>query len=117
MTMDTHAFVSLMTEAGPIGIVGIAIAEKIFPVIPSYLVFVLLGMSVALGQGDIATTVAAAAIGSTIGSLCWYGLGFALGAKTQRILRHTLRALCFPETRLLSPHGGGLIAAITSGSR
>lgn len=81
MTMDTHAFVALMTEAGPIGVVGIAIAEKIFPVIPSYLVFVLLGMSVALGQGDIATTVAAAAIGSTIGSLFWYGLGFALGAR------------------------------------
>jgi membrane protein DedA with SNARE-associated domain len=81
MTMDTHAFVSLMAEAGPVGIVGIAIAEKIFPIVPSYLVFVLLGMTVALGQGDLTTTVAAAAIGSTIGSLCWYGLGFALGAK------------------------------------
>lgn len=79
--MDPHAFVSLMTQAGPIGIVGIAIAEKIFPVIPSYLVFVLLGMTVALGQGDLTLTVAAAAIGSTIGSLCWYGLGFALGAE------------------------------------
>lgn len=79
--MDPHAFVSFMVAAGPVGIVGIAIAEKIFPVIPSYLVFVLLGMAVALGHGDLTTTVAAAAIGSTIGSLCWYGLGFALGAK------------------------------------
>jgi alkaline phosphatase len=81
MTMDTHAFVSLMAEAGPAGIVGIAIAEKIFPIVPSYVVFVLLGMTVALGQGDLTMTVAAAAIGSTIGSLCWYGLGFALGAE------------------------------------
>lgn len=79
--MDTHAFVSLMAAAGPVGIVGIAIAEKIFPIVPSYLVFVLLGMTVALGQGDLTITVAAAAIGSTIGSLCWYGLGFALGAE------------------------------------
>ena len=79
--MDTHAFVSLMVEAGPLGIVGIAIAEKIFPIVPSYLVFVLLGMTVALGHGDLTMTIAAAAVGSTIGSLCWYGLGFALGAE------------------------------------
>lgn len=77
--MDTHTFVSVMAEAGPVGIMGIAIAEKIFPIVPSYLVFVLLGMTVALGQGDLTITVAAAAVGSTIGSLCWYGLGFALG--------------------------------------
>lgn len=83
--MDAHAFVSAMVAAGPIGIVGIAIAEKIFPVVPSYLVFVLLGMAVALGHGDLATTVAAVAIGSTIGSLCWYGLGFALGAKRSEL--------------------------------
>ncbi|MEH2508802.1 membrane protein DedA with SNARE-associated domain [Nitrobacteraceae bacterium AZCC 1564] len=81
MTIDTHAFVSLMAEAGPVGVVGIAIAEKIFPLVPSYLVFVLLGITVAWGQGDLTMTVASAAIGSTIGSLCWYGLGFALGAE------------------------------------
>lgn len=79
--MDTQALVSLMAEAGPVGIVGVAVAEKILPFVPSYVVFVLLGMTVASGHGDLTVTVAAAAIGSTIGSFWWYGLGLALGAE------------------------------------
>ncbi len=103
--MDTHAFVSLMAEAGPAGIVGIAIAEKIFPLVPSYVVFVLLGMTVALGQGDLTMTVAAAAIGSTIGSLCWYGLGFALGAERSESFVTRFGRYIFSQACSLSPHG------------
>jgi membrane protein DedA with SNARE-associated domain len=79
MTIDTDALVLMMAKAGPIGAGAIAIAEKMFPFIPSYVVFVLLGMTVASSQGNLATTAIAAAIGSTIGTLWWYGIGFALG--------------------------------------
>jgi membrane protein DedA with SNARE-associated domain len=81
MMIDTDALVLMMAKAGPIGAGTLAIAEKMFPFIPSYVVFVLLGMTVASSQGDLATTAIAAAVGSTIGTLWWYGIGFALGSQ------------------------------------
>jgi alkaline phosphatase len=50
-------------------------------VLPSYVVFVLLGMIAASGPGDLAVTVAASATGSTLGAFGWYCLGLALGAR------------------------------------
>jgi alkaline phosphatase len=79
--MDVSEFVSLLVEAGPVGIAAVALAEKFFPVVPSYVVFVLLGMTAASGQGDLAVTVAATVTGSTLGALGWYCLGLALGPK------------------------------------
>ena len=80
-SMDIPAIVTMFVEAGPIGIGGVALAEKFFPVVPSYVVFVLLGMTAASGQSDLAVTVAATATGSTMGAFGWYGLGLALGPK------------------------------------
>jgi len=81
VSMDVSEFVSLLVEAGPVGIAAVALAEKFFPVVPSYVVFVLLGMTAASGQGDLAVTVAATVTGSTLGALGWYCLGLALGPK------------------------------------
>jgi membrane protein DedA with SNARE-associated domain len=81
VSMDVSDFVSMLVEAGPVGIAVVALAEKFFPVVPSYVVFVLLGMTAASGQGDLAVTVAATVIGSTLGALGWYCLGLALGPK------------------------------------
>jgi membrane protein DedA with SNARE-associated domain len=84
-SVDWPAFITLLAGAGPVGIAGIALAEKLVPVLPSYVVFVLLGMIAASGPGDLAVTVAASATGSTLGAFGWYGLGLALGQ--QRIER------------------------------
>jgi membrane protein DedA with SNARE-associated domain len=81
VNMDVPEFVSMLVEAGPVGIAAVALAEKFFPVVPSYVVFMLLGMTAASGQGDLAVTVAATVTGSTLGALGWYGLGLALGPK------------------------------------
>ena len=81
VSMDVSDFVGMLVEAGPVGIAAVALAEKFFPVVPSYVVFVLLGMTAASGQGDLAVTVAATVTGSTLGALGWYGLGLALGPK------------------------------------
>jgi membrane protein DedA with SNARE-associated domain len=81
VSMDVSDFVRMLVEAGPAGIAAVALAEKFFPVVPSYVVFVLLGMTVASGQGDLAVTVAATVTGSTLGALGWYCLGLALGPK------------------------------------
>jgi alkaline phosphatase len=76
--LDVPACIVWLAEWGPLGIAGIALAEKLLPVVPSYLLFVLLGTA-ASGQGDLAVTVAAAAAGSTLGALGWYCVGLTLG--------------------------------------
>jgi membrane protein DedA with SNARE-associated domain len=81
VSMELSDFITILVEAGPIGIAGVALAEKFIPVVPSYVVFVVLGMAAASGPGDLALTVVAAVIGSTIGALWWYGLGLALGER------------------------------------
>lgn len=68
-------------HAGSIGIIGLGIAEKLFPFVPSYVVFVVIGIVVAAKQSDLSSAVLALAIGSTAGSLCWYGLGLILGER------------------------------------
>jgi len=88
--MDISDFVSMLVEAGPVGIAAVALAEKFFPVVPSYVVFVLLGMTAASGKGDLAATVAATATGSTIGAFGWYCLGLALGPKRGKCLSNGL---------------------------
>jgi membrane protein DedA with SNARE-associated domain len=80
-SMHIADFVTMLAEAGPIGIAAVALAEKFFPMMPSYVVFVFLGMMAASGESELVVTVAATATGSTIGALAWYGLGLALGAK------------------------------------
>jgi membrane protein DedA with SNARE-associated domain len=77
--LDLPACIALLAELGPIGIAGIALAEKLVPVVPSHVVFVLLGITAASGRSDLAVTVAAAAAGSTLGALGWYCVGLALG--------------------------------------
>jgi len=78
--MDAISLIDTFAPAGPIGVCGIAIVEKLMPVVPSYVLFVTLGMMMAAASpGDLAIVMAATASGSTVGSLCWYGLGFALG--------------------------------------
>ena len=80
-SVDIPDFITVLAESGPIGIAAVALAEKFFPVVPSYVVFVVLGMMAASGESELVVTVAATATGSTIGALAWYGLGLALGAK------------------------------------
>ncbi|CAN5524793.1 DedA family protein [soil metagenome] len=66
-------------DAGPIGITALAIAEKLCPLIPSYVVFIVIGIVLAAHQSDLSLAMLAAATGSTAGSLCWYGAGRSLG--------------------------------------
>ncbi len=85
-SMDMPGFLTMLVEAGPLGIAGIALAEKFFPFVPSYVVFVVLGMTAASGQGNLAVTLAAIVAGSTIGALGWYCLGLALGPRRAEAL-------------------------------
>lgn len=76
-----HESIGLDTllQSGFIGIVGLSLLERVVPVIPSYVMLVLLGFTAAQGTGAFAGTVAATVLGSLAGSAVWYFIGHAIG--------------------------------------
>lgn len=73
--------VALLAGFGAFGFVLCALVEKIVPILPSYLMLVVLGMtSIATGH-DLAIAALACTFGSTLGSLGWYLMGRWLGSK------------------------------------
>jgi alkaline phosphatase len=84
--LQVPAFAGLLLGCGPVGIAAIALAEKMFPVVPSYVVLILLGITTVSGGGDLILAIVATTVGSTIGALWWYGLGLALGSQRIEIL-------------------------------
>jgi alkaline phosphatase len=79
--MDLPSFVGSLSGYGLIGIVGIGVAEKIVPIVPSYVVLLFLGMTCASTRNDLFQVIAATTTGSTLGSLWWYSCGRALGVR------------------------------------
>lgn len=78
--MDELGAVSWLLGYGFIGLTGLAVVEKFIPLFPSYVLLMLLGMTVADPQNLIAT-IAATTLGSTIGACCWFGIGRTLGGE------------------------------------
>jgi len=115
--MEIPDFITMLAESGPIGIGAVALAEKFFPMVPSYVVFVLLGMMAASGESELVVTVAATATGSTIGALAWYGLGHALGAKRIEALIERFGRFISLKPALYHRIGGGLQAQSLLGHR
>jgi membrane protein DedA with SNARE-associated domain len=93
--MDMPAFVAPLTSLGPLSIGAVALAEKLFPVVPSHAVLIALGMTTVADRGDLVATIVATSIGSTIGSFCWYGLGWTLGPwRSEALMTRFGRYLC-----------------------
>jgi membrane protein DedA with SNARE-associated domain len=116
-SMHIADFVTMLAEAGPIGIAAVALAEKFFPMMPSYVVFVFLGMMAASGESELVVTVAATATGSTIGALAWYGLGLALGAKRIEALIERFGRFIILKPALYHRMAGAYRRNHSSGSR
>ena len=51
-SVDIPDFITVLAGSGPLGIGAVALAEKFFPMVPSYVLFVLLGMMAASGESD-----------------------------------------------------------------
>lgn len=83
--MDASHFIELFLNLGLFGMVVIALAEKFAPIFPSYVMLMLLGMTVS-DRTTLVMTILATVVGSLAGSIAWYGIGRALGAR---------RAECF----------------------
>jgi alkaline phosphatase len=73
------ALVPGFADIGLLGIAAIALADKIVPILPSYLTFVVVGMLTVSGGSDLVLTIMACTAGSALGSMGWYALGRYLG--------------------------------------
>ncbi|WJR79440.1 DedA family protein [Bradyrhizobium sp. NP1] len=78
--METSSAIATFLSFGLPGIGCLAVVEKFVPLFPSYVLLMLLGLTVADGPA-LATTIMATTAGSVIGAIGWYGLGRALGSQ------------------------------------
>ena len=75
----------LMESFGAFGIALLMFLENIFPPIPSEIIMSLAGYKAATGEISIVTVIVAGSIGSLLGIVPWYYLGYFFGE--QRIIR------------------------------
>jgi len=63
------------------GVVAIGMLEKFIPVMPSYVMLVLFGMTLVNDNGQLLAIVVCSAAGSVLGGILWYLLGQLIGAE------------------------------------
>lgn len=98
--MDIQGPIATVLAFGLPGVVAVAFGEKVVPVVPSYLLYVFLGMSAVRGGEGLVATILAATLGSSLGALVWYGFGRALGERrTQAAVERWGRYAFLPPTR------------------
>ena len=71
--MDTSSTIAMFLHFGLVGVGCLAVAEKFIPLLPSYVLLMLLGMTIPDGA-TLAMTILATSAGSVIGAIGWYGL-------------------------------------------
>jgi membrane protein DedA with SNARE-associated domain len=71
--------IGLIERRGYVGILLLTVAEHVFPPIPSAVVMPAAGFATARGDLALALVVLAGAVGSTLGSIAWYGVGRGVG--------------------------------------
>lgn len=64
---------------GIAGIFVLATIEKLVPIVPSYVLYVFLGMVAVDGSADLILTLGVSVVGSLMGGLVWYGVGRLIG--------------------------------------
>ncbi len=96
--MEMSPIIVTMLSFGIVGLVCLAVAEKFIPIFPSYVLLMFVGMT-AKGGLNLAAIIAATTIGSTLGSLLWYGLGRALGShRVERLVMNYGRFILLPPS-------------------
>lgn len=81
--MEASDIVTSILSFGYLGLFCVAFAEKFIPIVPSYVLLMLIGMT-ASNSGDLLLIIAITSLGSLTASLGWYGIGRWLGEKRVR---------------------------------
>lgn len=78
-----------MIQYGVWGVAALMLAQNLFPLLPSEIIMPLAGFLASMGYLDLTGVVVAGLLGSLLGHLPWYFLGFALGEeRLERIVAH-----------------------------
>lgn len=97
--MQHHELVLFLLGFGAIGVFGLAVFEKLIPIIPSYLFLIILGSS-ATNWREVITALVATSAGSIAGTLCHYIIGWSLGERRIAAFVHRFGKYIFlPEER------------------
>ena len=83
-----EAVINFISQNGYWGVFILMVAENIFPPIPSEVVLPFVGHSIAKGELSFVLALLVASIGSFLGTLFWFALGwFAPAAKLEKFFR------------------------------
>ncbi|WP_288192123.1 DedA family protein [uncultured Phyllobacterium sp.] len=82
---EAPATIATLLSFGLVGFGSLALLEKFIPVIPSYVLFMLLGMTVPDGNG-LGLAILVTTIGSAAGALGWFSLGWLLGPERAKAI-------------------------------
>lgn len=83
ITLETSRIAAALLSFGLAGVGCLAVVERFAPIFPSYILLMLLGLTVP-DDGMLALTVGVTTLGSVIGGLAWYGIGWSLGPNRTR---------------------------------
>ncbi|RJG46712.1 DedA family protein [Mesorhizobium sp. DCY119] len=90
--------VATMLGLGLLGAGVLAFTEKILPVPPSHVLLLFLGMTAAPNSETLASLLLITALGSTVGSMFWYGMGRWLGSdRAGRLVERFGKYLFLPK--------------------
>jgi membrane protein DedA with SNARE-associated domain len=90
-----------IAAAGILGLLGVALLERLVPILPSTGLLVGLGVAVAEGHWPLHMALWSSTAGSLLGCLALYGLGLALGeACSLAVLKRTARFLGVSQAQL-----------------
>ena len=90
-----------ITASGILGLLGVALIERLVPILPSTAFLVGLGVAVAEGHWSLYMALWSSTAGSLLGCLSFYGLGLALGeARSLVVLKRTALFLGISQTQL-----------------
>ncbi len=95
-----------ITELAAYGLVGaflLALAERLIPVVPSYGLFIFLGSALVRAPVDLVPLIIVTTLASTLGAVCWYGIGNILGEeRTHAMVKRFGRYVWLKEELYLS---------------
>jgi membrane protein DedA with SNARE-associated domain len=78
--MELLPYASLLSYSFA-GVAAIGLIEKFIPVMPSYVMLVLFGMTLVSDNSDLSAIIVCSAAGSVVGGVLWYSFGRLIGAE------------------------------------
>ena len=90
-----------IAAAGILGLLGVALLERLVPILPSTALLIRLGIAVAEGHWSLHIALWSSTAGSLLGCISFYGVGLALGeARSLAVLKRTALFLGVSQTQL-----------------